>query len=83
METFDNSAGNLEESIRCAHCDGINTHPASAYWLNELKPLRFKDSHWSVPCGILGCEGCPGLTAVHLMFSKGSTWVHTFALRTR
>jgi hypothetical protein len=83
METYEESGGEPEESIRCAHCNGINTHPAQAHWLGQLAAIEHKDTVWSKPCGFLGCEACPGVTGVHLMFHKGSTWLHTVALRPR
>lgn len=71
----------LEDAIRCAHCDGFNTFPVESVHLAPVSPLIHKDSVWSRPCGYLGCEHCPGFTMVHLMFHKGSTFIHTIALK--
>ena len=83
METYDNAGGDLSTAIRCAHCSGCLTHPARADWLSPMKPIEIKDSQFGVPCGYLGCESCPAITGVWLMFNRGSTWLHTRRMESR
>ena len=83
MRLYEESGGNMDEAVRCAHCKGEFTHPTSAPWLKPSEAIVHKDTVWSVFCCYLGCEFCPGITGVHLMFCKGNTWVHTEAMKSR
>jgi len=74
---------NAEGAMRCAHCGSVHTHPTSAPWLCAVGSITIKDSVWSRFCCYLGCENCPGITGVHMMFHKGSTWVHTERMQSR
>ena len=83
METYDNAGGDDSTAIKCAHCSGSFTHPACSDWLSPLKSIDIKDTVFGVPCGYLGCESCPGITGVWLMFHKGRTWLHTERMKSR
>ena len=74
---------NADGAMRCAHCGSEHTHPTDAPWLRAADNIERKDTVWSRFCCYLGCEGCPGITGVHMMFHKGSTWVHTERMESR
>jgi len=73
--------GDGSGSIRCAHCGGEYTHITKR--IGNPKPIEHKDTIWSAPAGMLGCESCPGFTEVHLMFCKGNTFLHTVPVLSR
>ena len=83
MRLYGQSGGNSDDAIRCAHCGGSCTHPTRAEWLVPASNIDVKDTVWSQFAGYLGCEFCPGITGVHLMFHKGSTWLHTTRMTSR
>jgi hypothetical protein len=82
MRLYDDSE-KADGAMRCAHCGSDHTHPTDAAWLRAADNIERKDTVWSRFCCYLGCEGCPGITGVHMMFHKGSTWVHTERMRSR
>ena len=73
--------GDCDSAIPCAHCGEKYCHPAKAEWIGKLHRFEYKDNIWGDPVGFLGCEMCPGITGVWLVFCKGNTWLHTEALK--
>jgi len=83
MRLYDESGGDIDDAIRCAHCGGEYCHPTNVEWLRPVGSIETKDTVFGNFCGYLGCEFCPGVTAVFLMFHKGNTWLHTVKMQTR
>lgn len=77
MKMFDGS-DSAEDSIPCKHCGNGYTLPLPQ-WDPFVPAIKIKDTIYSHPAGVLLCGSCNKLTQVHLMFSKGNTYLHTVA----
>lgn len=77
MKMYDGSEG-TDDAIPCKHCGNGYTHPLPN-WHRFVPAIELKDTVHSHPAGVLMCENCKKLTQVHLMFSKGNTYLHTIA----